>query len=123
MWKNLASARTTDKSMERKRDGFVPIGDVVAGGELPDGRALTPVAPQARHHFTSLDQIYQLVGASEADADLGFMARLLALCNCASWNSGVLELKKKNPKPDKFPTCHRRVTFGLSSGKKPLLPT
>ena len=74
--------------MERKRDGFVPIGDVVAGGELPDGRALTPVAPQARHHFTSLDQIDQLVGASEADADLGFMARLLALCSLPRTNPG-----------------------------------
>ena len=67
--------------MERKQDGFVPLGDVVAGVELPDGRALTPAAPRARHHFTRLDQIDQLVDASEADADLGFMARLLALCS------------------------------------------
>ena len=43
--------------MERKQDGFVPLGDVNAGVELPDGRALTPAAPQARHHFTRLDQI------------------------------------------------------------------
>ena len=42
--------------MPRKRDGFVPIGDIAGAVELPDGRALTPVAPQARHHFTSLDQ-------------------------------------------------------------------
>ena len=54
--------------MPRKRDGFVPIGDVVTGVELPDGRALTPAAPQALHHFTRLDQIDQLVDASEADA-------------------------------------------------------
>ena len=66
--------------MPRKRDGFVPLGDVVAGVELPDGRTLTPAAPGARHHFTRLDQIDQLVDASEADADLGFMARLLARC-------------------------------------------
>ena len=52
--------------MPRKRDGFVPIGDVVAGVELPDGRALTPSAPQTLHHFTRLDQINQLVDASEA---------------------------------------------------------
>ena len=38
-------------------------------------------APQARHHFTRLDQVTQLVGASEADPELGFMARLLALCS------------------------------------------
>ena len=48
--------------MPRERDGFVPIGDVVAGIELADGRALTPATPQALHHFTRLDQIDQLVG-------------------------------------------------------------
>ena len=36
-------------------------------------------SPQALHHFTQADQVNQLVGASEADPDLGFMARLLAL--------------------------------------------
>ena len=71
--------------MPRKRDGFVPLGDVVAGVELPDGRTLTP---GARHHFTRLDQIDQLVDASEADADLGFMARLLALCSLPRTNPG-----------------------------------
>ena len=72
--------------MPRKRDGVVPIGDMVAGVELPDGRTMTPSAPQALHHFTSLDQIDQLVGAREADADLGFMARLLALCSLPRTN-------------------------------------
>ena len=80
--------------MERKRDGFVPLGDVVAGVELPDGRALTPSAPQARHHFTRLDQ---LVEASEADAELGFMARLLALCSLPRTNPGDrLQFKRAN---------------------------
>ena len=74
--------------MERKQDGFVPLGDVIAGVELPDGRALTPAAPQALHHFTRLDQIDQLVDASEADADVGFMARLLALCSLPRTNPG-----------------------------------
>ena len=83
--------------MERKRDGFVPLGDVVAGVELPDGRALTPSAPQARHHFTRLDQIDQLVEASEADAELGFMARLLALCSLPRTNPGDrLQFKRAN---------------------------
>ena len=70
--------------MARKRDGFVPIGDVAGAVELPGGRALTHHAatPQVRPHFTQLDQVTQLVGASEADADLGFMARMLALCSC-----------------------------------------
>ena len=36
-------------------------------------------SPQARHHFTRFDQVEQLVAASEADADLGFMGRMMAL--------------------------------------------
>ena len=68
----------------------MPIGDVVAGGELPGGLVLTHHAatPQARSHFTQLDQVTQLVGASEADADLGFMARMLALCSLPLTNLG-----------------------------------
>ena len=46
------------------------------------------LTPQARHHFTRFDQVGQLVGASEADADLGFMARLMALCSLPRTNSG-----------------------------------
>ena len=75
----------------RPVSGFVPIGDMAAGLSLPGGRALTPHAatPQARHHFTTLHQVNQLIEASEADADMGFMARLLALCS----------LPRTNPKP------------------------
>ena len=46
--------------MQLNRDGLVPIGEA---------------SPQARHHFTLADQVNQLVSASEADPDLGFMAR------------------------------------------------
>ena len=76
--------------MERKQDGFVPIGVVADGLSLPGGRALTPHAatPQARHHFTTLHQVNQLIEASEVDADLGFMARLLALCSLPRTNPG-----------------------------------
>ena len=73
--------------MARKREGFVPIGDLVIdlpGVPVPARRA---AAPQARHHFTQLDQVMQLVGASEADADVGFMARLLALCSLPRRNA------------------------------------
>ena len=66
--------------MERKRDGFVPIGDVAGAVQLSSGRGLTPVAPDAPRHFTKLDQVDQFVRASAAEADVGFMARLLALC-------------------------------------------
>ena len=46
------------------------------------------LTPQASYHFTRFDQVDQLVGASEADADLGFMARLLALCSLPRTNPG-----------------------------------
>ena len=72
--------------MPHKRDGVVPLGDIAGAVELPGDRALTPATPQARHHFTRLDQINQLVDASEAEPDLGFMARLLALCSLPRTN-------------------------------------
>ena len=76
--------------MPRKRDGFIPLGDVAEAVALPGDRALThraAVSPP-RRHFTRLDQVTQLVGASEADADLGFMARMLALCSLPRTNPG-----------------------------------
>ena len=54
--------------MPHKRDGFVPLGDIAGTVELPGDRALTPAAPEARHHFTRLDQIDQLVDASEVSS-------------------------------------------------------
>ena len=74
--------------MQRKRGGLVPIGDAVSG--LDDGplKALREASPQAVHHFTQADQVNQLVGASEADPDLGFMARLMALCSLPRTNPG-----------------------------------
>ena len=55
----LEAVRT--KPIERKRDGFVPLGDVAGTVELPSGHGLPPrpATLQARHHFTSLDQIDQ----------------------------------------------------------------
>ena len=50
--------------------------------------ALSQVTPQARHHFTRFDQVDQLVGASEADPDMGFMARIMALCSLPRTNPG-----------------------------------
>ena len=72
----------------RPVSGFVPLGDLAGAVELPDGRVLSPGAAtsQARHHFTTLRQVDQLIEASEADADLGFMARLLALCSLPRTN-------------------------------------
>ena len=63
----------------RQRGELVPIGEALA--DLPG-----PV--QAVHHYTRFDQVNQLVSASEADPDLGFMARLLALCSLPRSNPG-----------------------------------
>ena len=66
--------------MQRQRGELVPIAEVLA--DLPDPvPALREATPQARHSFTVADQVNQLVKAREADADLGFMARLMALCS------------------------------------------
>ena len=69
--------------MKRQRDDFVPIDKSSSdlGGHV---KALRKGSPQSRHHFTQSDQVNQLVGASEADPDLGFMARLMALCSPAA---------------------------------------
>ena len=73
--------------MKRQRDGLVPIGDALSsmGGPV---QAIREASPQALHHFTRFDQVNQLVGASEADPDRGFMARLLALCSLPRTNPG-----------------------------------
>ena len=73
--------------MARKRNGWVPFGE--ASGSL-DGpvKAFHDTSPQARHHFTQADQVNQLVSANEADPDLGFMARLMALCCLPRTNPG-----------------------------------
>ena len=73
--------------MNRKRDGLVPIGEVFGtmGGAVKEIRE---ASPQALHHFTQADQVDQLVEASEADPDLGFMARLMALCSLPRTNPG-----------------------------------
>ena len=74
--------------MQSKRNGLAPIGEVFDG--LDDGtvkKALQP-SPQARHHFTQVDQVNQLVEAREAAPDLGFMARLMALCCLPRTNPG-----------------------------------
>ena len=73
--------------MERKRGGLVPVTEVVSGLDGPV-KAIREATPQAVHHFTQADQVNQLVGASEADPDLGFMTRTLALCSLPRTNPG-----------------------------------
>ena len=81
--------------MQRQRSELVPIGEVVSG--LDDVPALREASPQARNHFTQADQVNQLVPASEADPDLGFQARMMALCSLPRTNPGNrLQYVRKN---------------------------
>ena len=43
-------------------------------------KAVRGDSPQALRYFNHFDQVNHLVGASEADANMGFMAWLMALC-------------------------------------------
>ena len=72
---------------KRGKDEWFPIGDVFSGQDGPV-KAICEAPPQALHHFTQVDQIEQLVGASEADPDRGFMARLMVLCSLPRTNPG-----------------------------------
>ena len=73
--------------MQLKRDNLVPIGEALGGLPGPV-KALRDASPQARRGFTVADQVNLLVGASEADPDLGFMGRTLALCSLPRSNPG-----------------------------------
>ena len=94
--------------MQRKRGELVPVGEVIA--DLPGlGLAIGP----SQHSFTVADQVNQLVRASEADPDLGFMARLLVLCSLPRTNPG-------NRK--EYVRCNGPYTLVMSAGGLNKLP-
>ena len=72
--------------MLRKRNELIPIGEVIADLSGPV-QALQP-SPPSQRHFTQADQVDQLVRASEADPERGFMARMMALCSLPRTNPG-----------------------------------
>ena len=82
--------------MKRKRGELVSVAEALA--DLPDPvKLVRGASPQARHHFTQADQVNQLVSAREADPDLGFMTRLMALCSLPRTNPGNrLQYKRVN---------------------------
>ena len=87
--------------MQRQRGELVPIGDPVSGlDEVPV--AIRDASPLARRGFTQADQVNQLVSASEADPDLGFMARLMALCSLPRSNPGNQHQYKRQNGPFKL---------------------
>ena len=72
--------------MVRQRGELVPVAEALA--DLPGPvQALIP-SPPTQRHFTRADQVNQLVTASEADPDRGFMARTMALCSLPRTNPG-----------------------------------
>ena len=101
-----------------KPGGLVPIGDIFAGWDGPVKQALVkspPKAPtpQSRHHFTQADQVNQLATARESDPDLGFQARLMALCSLPRTNPGNrLQYRRVNGP----------YTLGMSAGIGNKLP-
>ena len=74
--------------MQRQRGEVVPIGEVVSGLDDVLAPAIRDDSPQARRGLTLADQVHQLVSSSEADPDLGFMARMMALCSLPRTNPG-----------------------------------
>ena len=99
--------------MQRQRDELVPIGDALADLDGPV-TAIRAATPQALHHFTLSDQVNALVGASEADPDLGFMARMLVLCSLPRTNPGNRKEYKRVNGP---------LTLIMLSSSKTKLPT
>ena len=92
----LSDGHERMQAMARKRKGLVPAGEAFGSLDGPV-EALRESSPQALHHFTQADQVNQLVGASEANPDLGFMARLMALCSLPRTNPGDrLQYKRQN---------------------------
>ena len=81
--------------MQRQRGELVPVGAVIA--DLPGPvQALIPSRPTQRH-YTRFDQVNQLVGASEADPERGFMARTMVPCSLPRSNPGNrLQYKRVN---------------------------
>ena len=69
------------------------------------------MSARARQHFTLLKQVNQSIEAAEGEPEIGFMARLLALCS----------LPRTNPR-DRLQYVRRNglYTLGMSAGIKGL---
>ena len=83
---------TRDTRRQRKREEARGIEEFREHLGTP-----APLTPQAVFHWNRDDQINALVGAREAEPDVGFMARLLALCSLPRTNPGSrLQYKRIN---------------------------
>ena len=91
--------------MQRQRGELVPIAEAFSDLSGPVA-ALQPASP-ARHHFTLADQVNQLVSASEATPDRGFLGRTMALCSLPRSNPGNrLQYKRVN---GPYTSYHQKV--------------
>ena len=90
----MRASKSSDKPALRSQ-GLRSVSELLA--DLPGPvQALIP-SRSTQHHFTQADQVDQLVTASETTPDLGFMARLLALCSLPRSNPGNrLQYKRVN---------------------------
>ena len=88
--------------MRRKRQGLgEPVTKALQG------------SPPVRQGFTQADQVNQLVSAREADPDLGFMVRMMALCSLPRTNPGdrLRYVRRNGP-----------YTLGMTAGVNSKLP-
>ena len=81
--------------------------------ETDMGKELTQGPPHTRHHFTRFDQVDQLVRASESDAKIGYVGRMLALCCLPRTNPGD---------PKEYVRRNGPFTLGMSAGIDNKLP-
>ena len=98
--------------MQSKRGELVPVADVLSDLDGPVA-AIREATPQALHHFTQADQVNLLVNASEAEPDLGFMARMLVLCSLPRANPGTQKEYKRVNGP---------YTLAMTAGVNTKLP-
>ena len=103
--------------MQRQRSELVPVGEVIGG--LPSD-VLPPGIGASRHSFTVADQVNQLISASEAEPDMGFMARLMALCSLPRTNPGNQHQYKRVNGPAKL-ILSRTGEYKLPYGNLPRL--
>ena len=85
--------------MQRQRGELVPIGDAVSGLDDVLVSAIPSASAQTRHSFTVADQVNQLVAASEAEPERGFMARMMVLCSLPRTNPGNRKEYKRRQRP------------------------
>ena len=90
------------------------MGEVIGGLNGPV-KAIRDASPQALHHFTRFDQVNQLVSASEADPERGFMVRMMALCSLPRTNPGNQHQYKRVNGPFKlimYSSGETKLPFG-----------